>query len=61
MVRRKFDKEFKLSAVRMVTEDKLPKVEAARRLGVNSTQIWQWVQEINSEGPEQSFPGNGTH
>lgn len=58
-VRRKFDKEFKLAAVRMVTEDKLSRVEVARRLGVNPTQIRQWVQEIISEGPEQSFPGNG--
>ncbi len=58
-VRRKFDKEFKLAAVRMVTEDKLSKVEVARRLGVNPTQIRQWVQEIISEGSEQAFPGNG--
>jgi transposase len=47
-VRRKFDKEFKLAAVRMVTEDKLSRVEVARRLGVNPTQIRQWVQEIIS-------------
>ena len=58
-VRRKFDKEFKLAAVRMVTEDKVSKVEVARRLGINPTQIRQWVQEIITEGPEQSFPGNG--
>ena len=45
-VRTKFDKEFKLSAVRMVTEDKLPKVEVARRL-----EVWTITEKLYRTQP----------
>lgn len=56
--RRKFDKEFKLQAVKMVLEDEIPVVEVAKRLEVNQVQIHKWKQEYAAAGKE-AFPGKG--
>ena len=56
-VRKKFDKEFKCQAVKMV-ENGLTKSEVARRLGVDPTSISNWLKEFNAHGTD-SFPGNG--
>ena len=56
--RRKFDKDFKSQAVKMVLEDGLTRAEVARRLGVGAPQIFNWVRAHLIDGPE-AFPGNG--
>jgi len=56
-VRRKFDKEFKLEAVKMV-RDGVSKAEVGRRLGVNDGVIHNWVRALESDG-SVAFPGNG--
>lgn len=56
--RRKFDKEFKLEAVRMVIDGGLSKAEVGRRLGVNQGVIGNWVKTFHADGV-LSFPGNG--
>lgn len=57
-VRRKFDKEFKLQAVKMVLNDGLSKAEAGRKLGVSQSAITKWVEEFRADGVV-AFPGNG--
>lgn len=56
--RRKYDKEFKLQAVKMVLEDHLPVNEVARRLNISETLIHTWKQayKVNTQDP---FPGKG--
>jgi transposase len=56
--RRKFDKAFKLNAIKMVLEDEIPVVEVAKRLEINQTQIHKWKQEFEEAGKE-AFPGKG--
>lgn len=56
--RRKFDKDFKLEAVKMVVEGGLSRAEVGRRLGINQNQIGSWVRAFESEGIV-AFPGNG--
>jgi transposase len=56
--RRKFDKEFKLQAVKMVLEEHLPVYEVARRLNISETQLHTWKQTYKESGPD-SFPGKG--
>jgi len=56
--RRKFDKEFKQEAVKMVLEGGMSKAEVGRRLGINDNLVSRWVQEFQADDTS-SFPGNG--
>ena len=56
--RRKFTKDFKLEAVKMVVEGGLSKSEVGRRLDVTPTLIGNWVQAFQADGTV-AFPGNG--
>lgn len=56
--RRKFDREFKLQAVKMVLEEHLPVFEVARRLNISENQLHAWKQAFKESGPD-SFPGKG--
>ena len=57
--RRRFSKEFKLEAVRMVLVDGRKQVDVARELGINKEVLYRWTREHRMD-PKQSFPGNGT-
>ena len=56
--RRQFSREFKVQAVKMVTEQGLSVSEVARDLDVNPNLIRKWKQKLIDEGVE-AFPGNG--
>jgi transposase len=56
--RKKFDKEFKAEAVRMVIEGGMSKAEVGRRLGVNQTLVGTWVKAVEADGND-AFPGKG--
>ena len=56
--RKKYTKEFKLDAVRLVTEQGYSRAEAARNLGLNANMLGRWVQESQSDDAE-AFRGNG--
>lgn len=56
--RRRFDKQFKLDAVRLVTEGGKKASEVARDLGVDPNTISNWKREFGSHGGA-AFPGNG--
>ena len=59
-LRKKYTKEFKLEAVKLVLEQGRPVTEVSRRLGVNGSLIHQWKRKFLENG-ELSFPGNGNH
>jgi transposase len=58
MERRRFTREFKLEAVRLVTEREVTIAQASRDLDVNGTVLRRWVKEFGSD-PQQAFPGHG--
>jgi len=58
MERRKFTREFKLEAVKLITERGVKVAQASQDLGVHQTQLRQWVKDFASD-PMQAFPGHG--
>ncbi len=56
--RRKFSREFKIEAVRLVTEGGQSIAETARELGVNASLLGRWKQQ-QADNREQAFPGKG--
>src|SRR5437870_1387084 len=58
MERRKFTREFKLEAVRLIKERGVSYVQAARDLGVHVSQLRDWVKKF-ADDPEHAFPGHG--
>ena len=58
MERRKFAREFKLEAVKLITERGVSVAQASRDLGVHGTVLRNWVKAFG-EDPQHSFPGNG--
>ena len=58
MERRKFTREFKLEAVRLIKEGGVTVAQAARDLGVHGTVLRSWVKAF-ADDPAQAFPGHG--
>src|SRR5260370_42700901 len=58
MERRKFTREFKLEAVRLIKDRGVSYVQASEDLGVHPSQLRDWVKKF-AEDPEQAFPGHG--
>jgi transposase len=56
--RRKFSREFKLEAVKMVKERGVALSQAARDLELNENMLRRWIREF-SEDPQDAFPGLG--
>ena len=56
--RRSYSAEFKIEAVRMVTEQGLSLREVATDLGIDRTMLRRWKQQLEAEG-SAAFPGNG--
>jgi len=50
--------EFKLAAIRMITDQKLAVAEVARRLGVGENLLPTWKKAVREQG-EAAFPGHG--
>jgi transposase len=56
--RKKYTKEFKQDAVRLVTEQGYNQSEAARNLGIDRGMLGRWVKEFQ-EDESEAFRGNG--
>jgi len=54
----RFDREFKISTVKMITEGGHKASEVARSLGINPTQLYSWKKKFSDQG-EKAFPGKG--
>ena len=57
-MRRKFDKEFKINAVRLVVEQGVPASRACKDLGIGLSTLERWVGEMKQHGLS-AFPGKG--
>jgi transposase len=59
--RRSYTREFKIEAVKLVTQQGLSVAEAARSLGIHENQLRTWKQalEKESQDDQQAFPGHG--
>ena len=58
MARRTYTREFKLQALRMLTDQGLSVAEVARRLGVGENCLRNWRKAARDQG-EAAFPGQG--
>ena len=58
MGRRRFDRAFKLEAVRLVRERGVSVAQAGRDLDVHENVLRKWIKEFGSD-PAQAFPGHG--
>ena len=56
--RKVYTPEFKLAAVKMITEQKLSVAEVARRLGVTENRLHEWKKSVAKKGAD-AFPGSG--
>lgn len=58
MGRRRFDRAFKLEAVKLVRERGVSAAQAARDLDVHENVLRKWVKEFAAD-PGHAFPGHG--
>src|SRR3546814_10654515 len=58
MQRRKFSREFKLAAFRMVRERGVTIAQASLDLDVHANVLRKWVRELAAD-PSHAFPGHG--
>jgi transposase len=56
--RKPYARDFKIEAVKLVTERGLPRKQVARDLGVDLTTLRRWIAELEAEGA-RAFPGQG--
>jgi transposase len=58
ITRWKFSREFKIEAVRLVTDRGVAVAQAARDLDVAESVLRRWTREL-ATAPVAAFPGNG--
>jgi len=58
VTRRKFGREFKLEAVKMVLERGVALAQTARDLDLNENMLRRWIKESRDD-PQDAFPGLG--
>lgn len=56
--RKTYDKEFKINAVRLITEGGKRLSEVARDLGMNENNLARWKQQYEAD-TKDAFPGKG--
>ncbi len=57
--RKRYDKQFKIAAARVVLGGEMRAVDLARELGIKDPTLGRWAQEHGGTG-ESAFPGNGS-
>ncbi len=58
MQRRKFSREFKLEAVRLVKDREVSVAQACRDLDLHENVLRKWIRELSVD-PQHAFPGHG--
>jgi transposase len=58
MHRRRFNREFKIEAARLVRDRGVSMAQAARDLDVHVNVLRKWVKDFGAD-PAQAFPGHG--
>ena len=57
--RKRHTKEFKLEAVRLLTQSGRPGAEVARELGIRRNQLYKWAEQLKGKGRQRAFLGSG--
>ncbi len=58
--RKLYSRDFKIEAVKLITDHGYKATDAAKRLGISLSAITKWKKELDAEGtPEAAFPGKG--
>jgi transposase len=57
-IRRTFTREFKLEAIRRITEQGRSLIEVSRELEIGESTLRDWKQALTAEG-DRAFPGQG--
>ena len=57
--RRRYDKQFKVAAARVVLSGEMRVVDLAKELGIKDSTLRRWAQEYGEMG-DAAFPGNGS-
>lgn len=58
-MRRSYDKQFKIAAVKLVLEDDMSVSDVAKELSIHYNSLYRWISEYEEYG-ESAFPGHGT-
>ena len=56
--RKHYSKQFKIDAVKLITEQGYKVSEAARNLGIHHSSLRRWKKQFETNG-NQAFPGKG--
>jgi transposase len=56
--RKQYSKQYKVDAVKLVTEQGYRVSEAARNLGIHHSSLRRWKEQLETNG-SQAFPGKG--
>ena len=56
--KKRFDRDFKISAVKMVTEEGQKASEVARSLGIHANMLYSWKRKYAESG-DKAFVGKG--
>ena len=56
--RKSYNREFKVEAVRLISEKGYSIAEASRNLGVEYSILRRWKQQLTAD-PQDAFPGKG--
>jgi transposase len=56
--KQRFDREFKINALKMVTEEGQKAADVARSLGIHPNMLYNWKRKYADNG-EKAFPGKG--
>ena len=56
--RKQFTKQYKIDAVKLITDQGYKVSEAARNLGIHHSSLRRWIKEFDSD-KAQAFPGKG--
>jgi len=56
--RKRYTREFKLEALRLLEEGKKPAADLARELGIRRNLLYKWKETMDQKGNE-AFPGSG--
>lgn len=59
MIRKTFDKQFKIAAVKLVIEDNMTVSEVSKELSIHYNTLYRWISEYEEYG-ESAFPGYET-
>lgn len=57
--RKRYDKQFKVAAARVVPGGEMRVVDLAKELGIKDSTLRRWAQEYEETG-DAAFPGNGS-